>query len=182
MTKATASNTAGSSLAAMLWRMTSSSILPVLTLLLGWALSYWAERSRYRTQRRDSTTEALRSQRGEAYRKFIRDAHSSAHMTGRASSGCPFPIAGDRELALSSVDREVAGDLYELELFANEPTLEAARLVRQELTEFREVVLLGAEYMSEDYRSALGSYQRARSAFLATARRELVETPQHQST
>ncbi|MDO9439932.1 MAG: hypothetical protein Q7T73_03485 [Beijerinckiaceae bacterium] len=96
-------------------------------------------------------------------------------MTGRASVGCPFPLLVDRELALSSVDREVAGDLYELELFANETTLLAARLVRKELTEFREIVLAGATYMDSPYRLALGAYQSARTAFLAAARSEIVD-------
>lgn len=104
----------------------------------------------------------------------MRAAHSSAHLTGRASVGCPDPLTGDRELALSSVDREVAADLYELELFANELTLEAARQVRSELAAFREVVRSGAEYMGDEYRLALGSYQHARTKFLSVAREELL--------
>ena len=154
--------------------MTWTAVLPVLTLIVGWGLSFGGERIRYRAQRRDQSGDALLTQRGEAYRAFIRDAHTAAHMTGRAASGCPTPLTTDREQALASVDREVARDLYEMELFADESTLEAARLLRRELTAFREVVLAGAEYMADDYHAALGAYQVARTSFLAKARTELV--------
>ena len=45
--------------------------------------------------------------------------------------------------------------------------------MRRELTQFRETVLAGVRYMDDEYRVALGAYQRARTDFLATARGEL---------
>lgn len=153
-----------------------NAILPVLSLLLGAGLSYWAERRRYKTTREDSATDALRSQRGAAYRQFISDAHGAAHLLGRAAAGSTVPLVDDKVGALARVDSDVARDLYELEIFAGEDVLDAAREVRARLIQFREVIMDGALYYDETYLASLRKYQAARSAFLTAARAELVDS------
>ncbi|WP_457189272.1 hypothetical protein [Nocardioides sp. P5_E3] len=83
-------------------------------------------------------------------------------------------MTDDKAAVLSRVDSEVSRDLYELELFAGEVALEAARVVRAKLAEFREVVMRGTRYMSDEYRQALGEYQTARAALLSAARAEIL--------
>ncbi|MEP7369635.1 MAG: hypothetical protein ABI662_08270 [Dermatophilaceae bacterium] len=150
-----------------------NAVLPVLTLLLGVGLSYLTEGRRYKRARRDNATDSLREQRGEAYRSFMKDVHLTAHIIGRATPGCPHPLSDPAE-AHAAVDRDVARDLFELELFASTATLAAARQLRQSLTEFRETVISNVMYMDDAYRAALGRYQQSRTAFLATARGELM--------
>jgi len=150
-----------------------NAVLPVLSLLLGVALSYLAEGRRYRRARIDHATDSLRAQRSEAYRTFMKDVHTTAHIIGRTTPGCPQPLGNAAE-AQAAVDRDVTRDLYELELFASTATLAAARELRQSLMEFREAVISNVVYMDDAYRAALEPFRQARSVFLATARGELL--------
>jgi hypothetical protein len=151
-----------------------TAVLPVATLILGAVLAELAEARRYRRNRADDQADALRRQRGEAYQVFIRDVHTTTHLIGRSSPGCPQPLDGPAELAHAAADSEVSRDLYQLEIFANEGTLAAARCLRDAVMDFRAAVLDGAHYMDDAYQAALGHYQRARRAFLDEARTELL--------
>jgi hypothetical protein len=147
-------------------------VLPIITLVAGAALTYAAESRREAQRRRDARIDALRTERATAYRQFMRDAHLAAHLAGRSAPGVPVPIGNAAE-ALARVDSDVARDLYELELFADDDVLAAAREVRNTLTVFRDSVMDGAEYMGERYREKLGSYQGARTMYLRVARQAL---------
>ena len=103
----------------------------------------------------------------------MKDVHTTAHIIGRTTPGCPQPL-GNAVEAQAAVDRDVARDLYELELFASTETLTAARQLRKSLMEFREAVISNVRYMDPTYQAALGRYQQSRSVFLVTARSELL--------
>ncbi|MGZ4599734.1 MAG: hypothetical protein ACXVYY_16175 [Oryzihumus sp.] len=153
---------------------TFNAVLPVFSLLVGAGLSYAAEERRYRRLRRDQASDSLRSQRTDAYRMFVKNAHSAAHHIGRATPGCPMPLE-DAPEAWAAIDRDVARDLYELELLATDETLDAARTLRQDLVAFRQTVIDGARYLDDPYRAALGTYQASRTRFLRRARTEIVD-------
>lgn len=153
-------------------------ILPVVTLLIGSGLSHLIEAQRYRRSRLDQTSDALLGQRAEAYRRFIRSAHITAHLLGRAAVDSEAPLTtDDARDVYARVDSEVSRDLYELEVFADERVLAAAQAVRNTLVEFRLSVRQGAVYMSDEYRQALSKYQQARRAFLDHAREAVLARP-----
>jgi hypothetical protein len=137
--------------------------------LAGSAITLWAEARRQRHAHADLIADSLRTRRVDAYQEFIREAHLAAHLIGRTAPGCPQPLDDSPEI-LARVDSEVARRLYEIELFAEEQPLLAARAVRIALLEFRRVVETRAVYMEQSYREALAVYQKARSEYLAAVR------------
>lgn len=150
-----------------------TAFIGAVSVLAGSALTMVFEQHRQRSQRAEERNTFLRNSRLDAYRDFLREVHTAAHNIGRTSVGCPHPLERNTSVTVK-VDSEVAMRLYELELFAGSSVLSSARLVREALYSFRNLVERDVSYMSDEYKESLGTYQAARTSLIKAAREEFL--------
>jgi hypothetical protein len=147
--------------------------LPVLTLVLGAALTFGAESIRHRTERRERRQDALTARRADASTAFIEAAHEAAHLLGRMTPGCPNPLPLNEE-KYWLIDSTVAARLNDLSLVASSGSLIAARELHRALQAFRANVMSGLTYDTEEYWNAYAPVREARQQFLEAARADIV--------
>ena len=159
--------------------MTVEQILPFLTLLLGFVLSFVAEMYRKGQDRKHAISDGLRNERATSYRAFLKAAHDTATRLGWATAGHPQHVDGqEREVAIQATDKDVVPRLLELEILASEATLKNAREMREGLRDMRDkIVTANVVYRSDEYKTIYKRYQDARAAFLVSARDDIVAVP-----
>lgn len=159
--------------------MTFEQIVPFLTLLLGFVLSFVAEMYRKGQDRKHAISDGLRNERATSYRAFLRAAHDTSTRLGWATAGHPQHVDGqEREVAIQATDKDVVPRLLELEILASAATLKNAREMREGLRDMRDkVVTANVVYRSDEYNTIYKRYQNARAAFLVSARDDVVAVP-----
>jgi hypothetical protein len=159
--------------------MDTQVIIPLVTLLLGFGLSFGAEVYRSSKERRNDLDDALRASRAQAYQAFLEAAQSVATHLGEATAGYPHLTATDedRKNARLDVDRVFVPKLRNLEIVASDEALVHAKAMWGVLRTMRDDVVQNQQitYKSKEYDAIYGPYQGHRAGLIATARRDVVD-------
>lgn len=147
--------------------------LPVVTLIVGAAITLGANAIQHRTKRREALVDGLRAARAARYTDFLTAAHGAAHLLGRMTPNCPSPLEWDPN-TYALVDSDVTQKLRVLELVGSESVVGAARPYRVALNDFRAAFDRGFVYDTPEYWDAYRPVGRARDQFIAAARAELI--------
>ena len=116
----------------------SMDILPIITLMIGFGLSFLAETYRASQARRNAVRDALRNERAVAYRDFIAAAHNTGHRLQLAAAGyTPAATGPERDEDLIMLDSTVVPTLLVLQILASGDVLASATEMRQALCDVR---------------------------------------------
>jgi hypothetical protein len=156
----------------------SAVVIPLVTLILGFGLSFVAETYRKRTERRYQLQDGLRQERARAYQAFLVASQQVATRLGECSAGYTHrtATAEDIEGAKLDVDRVFVPTFRHLEILASEGVLEHAYAMWQVLELMRDEVVAKqlTHYLSDEYMAVYRPYMDARSEFIRAARADVV--------
>jgi len=158
--------------------MSLQDLLPLMTLVLGFGLSFVAETYRKSKEREFELADSLRAERARAYQAFLEAAQATATGLGEATAGYTHKKAADGEIeaAKLAVDRVFVPKLRNLEIIASDAALKHANAMWMVLRVMRDEVVAGQAitFKSPEYNERYTPYQDARKALIAAARADVV--------
>ena len=134
--------------------MSLQDLLPLMTLVLGFGLSFVAETYRKSKEREFELADSLRAERARAYQAFLEAAQATATGLGEATAGYTHKKAADGEIEAAK--------------HANAMWM-VLRVMRDEVVAGQAIT-----FKSPEYNERYTPYQDARKALIAAARADVV--------